>query len=131
MALRANEEEVYRRTAEIIDKVLKSANPTDVPIARPTKFELFITLTTEKALGLTSHNHSCCAPKKCRVGLLCGMFVQYRTNFASRLLTGYDALCSVANGSYPATSTALEHAVGKELATGNTAHCQWTRCAGG
>jgi len=81
---------VYRRTAEIIDKVLKGANPTDVPIARPTKFELFITLTTAKALGPTSHNHSCCAPKKCRVGPLCGMFVQYRTNFASRLLTGYD-----------------------------------------
>jgi putative tryptophan/tyrosine transport system substrate-binding protein len=52
MALGPNREEVFRRAAEIVDKILKGANPADVPVEQPTKFELLINLKTAKALGL-------------------------------------------------------------------------------
>jgi putative ABC transport system substrate-binding protein len=53
MSLNANREEVFRRAAAIVDKILKGANPADVPVEQPTKFELVINLKTAKALGLT------------------------------------------------------------------------------
>jgi putative tryptophan/tyrosine transport system substrate-binding protein len=53
MSLGANREKVYRRAAEVVDKVLKGANPADVPVEQPTKFDLVINLKTAKALGLT------------------------------------------------------------------------------
>ena len=53
MALGPNREEVVRRAAEIVDKILKGAKPTDVPVEQPTKFEFLINLKTAKALGLT------------------------------------------------------------------------------
>ena len=44
--------DTFRHTAELIDKVLRGAKPTDIPVEQPTKFEFTINLNTARALGL-------------------------------------------------------------------------------
>ncbi len=45
--------EIYRRTAEIIEKILNGARPGNIPVEQPTKFEFAVNLKTAKALGVT------------------------------------------------------------------------------
>jgi putative ABC transport system substrate-binding protein len=44
--------EMFRRAAEYVDKIFKGANPSELPVQQPTKFEMVVNLKTAKALGL-------------------------------------------------------------------------------
>ena len=52
MSYGANFPNQFRRGADLIDKILRGAKPADIPVERPTKFDLVINLTTAKALRL-------------------------------------------------------------------------------
>jgi putative ABC transport system substrate-binding protein len=52
MSYAPNQANIFRRVADFVDKILRGAKPSDLPVEQPTKFDLVINLTTAKALGL-------------------------------------------------------------------------------
>ena len=44
--------DLFRRSADYVDKVLRGAKPGDIPVEQPTKFDFVLNLITAKALGL-------------------------------------------------------------------------------
>ena len=52
MSYGPNLPDLYRRAADIVEKILRGAKPGDIPVEQPSKFDLIINLTTAKALGL-------------------------------------------------------------------------------
>ena len=53
MSYAPNFPDLYRRAAEFVDKILRGAKPSDIPVEQPTKFELVVNLIAAKAIGLT------------------------------------------------------------------------------
>ena len=53
MSYGVNWPDLFRRTADYVDKILRGTKPADIPVEQPTKFDLIINLTTAKALGLS------------------------------------------------------------------------------
>jgi putative tryptophan/tyrosine transport system substrate-binding protein len=52
MSYGPNFPDLFRRAAEYVDKILRGAKPSDLPVEQPTRFDLVVNLTTAKALGL-------------------------------------------------------------------------------
>jgi putative ABC transport system substrate-binding protein len=52
MSYGPNIPDLFRRSADLVDRILRGAKPGDIPVEQPTKFDLIINLTTAKALGL-------------------------------------------------------------------------------
>jgi len=53
MSYAANFPDLFRRTAGLVDKILRGVKPSEIPVEQPTKFDLVVNLNTAKALGLT------------------------------------------------------------------------------
>jgi len=53
MSYAPNFPDLFRRAADMVDKILRGAKPADIPVEQPTKFDFVVNLTTATALGLT------------------------------------------------------------------------------
>jgi len=53
IAFAADYADLYLRAAAVVDKILRGANPAEIPVEQPTKFDLVVNLRTAKSLGLT------------------------------------------------------------------------------
>jgi hypothetical protein len=53
MSYAANFPDLFRRTAGLVDKILRGVKPAEIPVEQPTKFDLVVNINTAKALGLT------------------------------------------------------------------------------
>jgi putative tryptophan/tyrosine transport system substrate-binding protein len=53
MSYGSNFPDLFRRAGDYVDKILRGANPGDIPVEQPTKFDLNVNLTTAKAIGLS------------------------------------------------------------------------------
>ena len=52
MSYGANNPDLFRRAADLTDKILRGGKPADIPVEQPTRFDLTVNVTTAKALGL-------------------------------------------------------------------------------
>jgi putative ABC transport system substrate-binding protein len=53
MSYAPNFTDLWRRAADLADKILKGAKPADLPVEQPTKFEFLVNLKTAKQIGVT------------------------------------------------------------------------------
>jgi putative tryptophan/tyrosine transport system substrate-binding protein len=56
MSYASNYEDLWRRAADFVDKILKGTKPADLPVQQATKFEFVINLKAAKQIGLTIPN---------------------------------------------------------------------------
>ena len=52
MSYGANNADLFRRSADFVDKILRGAKPGDIPVEQPTKFDFVINVSSARALGL-------------------------------------------------------------------------------